>query len=245
MRTYNLQFDYSTDIAVFAPVLIALFCFVTYWFIAQSVGVKKRFYDHHNFDKAATLHIVFNRYVGFTMMGIVSAVLLKLCIPSIILADIGVTLYAETLMETIFWTLGLSVVVMPIAYFSAKKPKNLINYPQIRAKLWSRKMIWQNAHSWAAYLLGYELLFRGILLFPVANVIGVWPAIAVNTALYSATHIPKGLDETIGAAFLGTVLCLLTLSTGTIWIAVVVHIVMAWTNSFTALKYHPEMKIIK
>ena len=44
----------------------------------------------------------------------------------------------------------------------------------------------------------------------------MWPAIAINIALYSATHILKGLDETIGAIPLGFVLCLLTISSGTI-----------------------------
>ena len=51
--------------------------------------------------------------------------------------------------------------------------------------------------GWFIYLFGYELLFRGILLFPLVAAIGVWPAIGVNIALYSATHIPKGVEETI------------------------------------------------
>ena len=102
----------------------------------------------------------------------------------------------------------------------------------------------KNALGWAAYLFGYEILFRGILLFPLVAEFGVWPAIAVNIALYSSTHIPKGLDETIGAIPLGIVLCVLTLLTGTIWIAFFVHLAMALTNSFTALKHHPEMKSV-
>jgi membrane protease YdiL (CAAX protease family) len=73
---------------------------------------------------------------------------------------------------------------------------------------------------------------------------GVWPAIAINVALYSSTHIPKGLDETIGAIPLGIVLSLLTLLTGTIWIAFFVHLTLALTNSFTALKFNPEMKSV-
>ena len=96
--------------------------------------------------------------------------------------------------------------------------------------------------GWAAYLFGYELLFRGVLLFPLADELGVWTAIAINIALYSATHIPKGLDETIGAIPLGLVLCILTLYTDTIWIAFIVHVIMAWTNTFTALRFNPEMK---
>ena len=79
---------------------------------------------------------------------------------------------------------------------------------------------------------------RGV---PLAETVGVWPAIAVNIALYSATHIPKGLDETLGAIPLGLVLCWLTLASGTIWIAFLVHVAMAWTNSLTALKHHPDI----
>ena len=42
---------------------------------------------------------------------------------------------------------------------------------------------------------------------------------------------------------MGFALCLLTISSGTIWIAFIVHVVIAWTNSFTALKFHPEMQL--
>jgi membrane protease YdiL (CAAX protease family) len=241
---YSFVFDSSTNMLSVAPIIITLICFVAYWFVAQSALLKNKFYSKYVPDVASTNHIIFNRYFGFFTMGIVSVMLLKLVVPHFTFSSIGLTIYRETIWETIGWIVGLSAVVIPIAYFSAKKPKNLVNYPQIRAKVWTHRMMWHNAHSWAAYLLGYELLFRGVLLFPVVETLGVWPAIAINTALYSATHIPKGLDETIGAAFLGTVLCLLTLSTGTIWIAVIVHIAMAWTNSFTALKFHPHMKIV-
>ena len=136
--------------------------------------------------------------------------------------------------------MGCLFLVIPLAYFSAKKPKNLQNYPQIRAKLWTRKTLFINLLGWALYLFGYEFLFRGVLFIPLEDALGVWPAIAINVALYSATHIPKGLDETLGAIPLGVVLCLLTLASGTIWIAFIVHLAMAWTNSITALKHNPE-----
>ena len=55
------------------------------------------------------------------------------------------------------------------------------------------------------------------------------------------TTLDKGLDETIGAIPLGLVLCILTLASGTIWIALFVHVAMAWTNCFTALKFHPDI----
>ena len=87
-------------------------------------------------------------------------------------------------------------------------------------------------------------MFIGVLLFPLVAVIGVWPAIAINTVLYSATHTAKGPEETIVDIPLGFILCLLTLYTGTIWIAFFVHLFAAWTSSLTALKHYPEIKYI-
>ena len=109
-----------------------------------------------------------------------------------------------------FWIFVLSAIIVPLTYLSAQKPKNLANYPQIRAKVWS-KNAFINALGWFLYLFGYEFLFRGVLLIPLIEPLGMWPAIAINIALYSATHIPKGLDETIGAIPLGFALCLLTI----------------------------------
>ena len=234
-----------TDTRVFLPIFFALIFFVTYWFTAQSEVIKKRFFDKNNADDASIKHIFFTKYFGFISMGVVPTVLCLIFIPDISLADYGLTIIPETTLFTLAWTIGLSILVIPLAYFSAKKPKNLVNYPQIRAKSWTKKTLFINLLGWALYLFGYEFLFRGTLLIPLVEPLGVWPAIAINIALYSATHIPKGLDETLGAIPLGLVLCLLTLASGTIWIAFIVHVAMAWTNSLTALKHHPEIHLKK
>ena len=105
-------------------------------------------------------------------------------------------------------------------------------------------MIIKNSIGWIAYLTGYEILFRGVMLFPLVDAIGVWPTIAINTAMYSATHVPKGMDEAIGAIPLGIVLCFITLMTGTLWVAIVAHILMALANSFSSVYHNPEMKFV-
>ena len=234
----------QADLYSFLPIVLALIFFSAYWFIAKSEKIKKLFYNQNEPDQASVIHISFNRVVGFVSMGIIPLVICLVFLPGYTLADYGLTWKSETAITSLLWTLGLSAVVIPVAYFSAQKPENLVNYPQIRAKKWTNKTVIINAAGWALYLLGYELLFRGVLLFPVVDHLGIWPAIAINIALYSATHIPKGMSETIGAAPLGLILCILTLTTGTIWIAFIVHLAMALTNCFTALKFHPDMKYI-
>ena len=241
-QTLDIDLSWKhSDLNSFLPILLSLVFFVIYWFTAQSDKIKNHFYSKYAFDQASVKHIFFTKYVGFLSMGVAPTIICLIFLPEYSVADYGLTIIPETTFFSLVWTLGLSALVIPLAYISAKKPKNLINYPQIRAKVWNRKIFIINALGWALYLFGYEFLFRGTLLFPLVNSIGVWPAIEVNIGLYSATHIPKGLDETIGAIPLGLVLCLLTLASGTIWIAFLVHVAMAWTNSFTALKFHPEI----
>lgn len=234
----------ANDIQSFYPIIIATVGFTIYWFISVSPKIKSRFYTKYDADTASEKHILFTKYSGLIWMGIIPLIISLLVLPNYTLADYGLTIITETTLTSLAWILGLCVLIVPIASISARNPKNFANYPQIRAKEWNTALKIKNALGWAAYLFGYEILFRGILLFPLVAEFGVWPAIAVNVALYSSTHIPKGLDETIGAIPLGIVLCLLTLLTGTIWIAFFVHVAMAWTNSFTALKHNPEMRSI-
>ena len=246
MNNFKIDWTWTDlDLRISLPLLLTLAFFSIYWFTSKSEKIKKRFYDKYDHDQASFKHIFFTKYFGFISMGILPTILCLVFLPELTLADLGLTFIYKTAQFSIFWILGLSILIIPLVYFSAKKPKNLVNYPQIRAKVWTKKMIFINALGWFLYLFGYEFLFRGVLLIPLIEPLGMWPAIAINIALYSATHIPKGLDETVGAIPLGFVLCLLTISSGTIWIAFIVHVVMAWTNTFTALKFHPEMNLKK
>jgi membrane protease YdiL (CAAX protease family) len=236
---------YHQNLKVVIPVVFGLIGFIIFWFTQKSEKLKQSYLNKYGADQGSAKFIMFTKYLGGFSMGVIPLVVYLIVFPKTRLSELGFGLNIETLLASILWTVGLCIIIIPLAGFSAKKPENLVNYPQIRAKEWDAKMISGNLFAWAVYLLGYELLFRGVLLFPLIDQIGLWPAIAINIGLYSATHIPKGLSETIGAIPLSIVLCLLTVSTGTIWIAFFVHVAMAWTNSLTALKHHPDMKIIR
>jgi hypothetical protein len=236
-----LPFQNPTLKGGIAPIYLALVGFVVFWFGSKSIQIKNKYFTKYDHDTAWLKYIYMTKWLGFLSMGLIPLLILLLIEPQRGLAYYGLNFRTDTLLFNLLVTIGLLLIVVPLAAYSAKKEKNLHNYPQIRAKVWTTKTYRLNLLGWAVYLIGYELLFRGILLFPLVEAYGIWLAIAVNVALYSSTHIPKGLDETIGAAPLGFVLCLLTLMAGNIWIAVFVHIGMAWTNSLTALKYHPEI----
>lgn len=244
LKNLNLEWK-ATDPVIFSVILLATCAFIVFWFATHSENILRFLGKNCGEEALSFRHFLLSKFGGFIVLGIIPVCCMLLFFDDWKIADFGVVWNPSTAIQSMEWILILSVLVIPLVSFSARKPKNLRNYPQIRTRKWSRTIFIWNLIGWAFYLVGYELLFRGVLFFPLFKVFGIWPAIAINCALYAATHIPKGLDETIGALVLGFVLCVLTAATGTIWIALVVHIVMAWTNSLTALYYHPEINFEK
>jgi membrane protease YdiL (CAAX protease family) len=233
------------DWLVILPVFLTITGYSIYWFILKSHKIRHSFYSRDGSCEASRKHILFTKYVGVMTMGVLPLVFVLLWMPGYGLKDIGISLNAESWNLTVYSILGLSTIIVPVTYLSGKNPEMLKNYPEIRSKEWTVGMVIQYGLAWAFYLLAYEILFRGILLFPLVDALGIWPAIVVNMALVSTMHIPKGLGETIGSPLMSLVLCWLTIKTGNIWTAFIVHIMVAWTNCFTALKYHPEMKLVR
>jgi membrane protease YdiL (CAAX protease family) len=244
MLPINLAFDFQ-DLRIFIPVVGGLIAFLLFWFIQKSDKVKQKFLAKYGEDKGQARFVIFTKYLGGFTMGVIPAALFIIAFPETTLQQLGIGFNRETAYASLLWIIGISAIIVPIISLGARKPDTMAIYPEIRLKKWSYKMVVSYFASWAAYLLGYEILFRGVMLFPLVDKIGLWPAIAVNIGMYSATHIAKGLNETIGAIPLSVILCLLTVLTGNIWIAFFVHVAMAWTSNITALKFNPEMKIIK
>ena len=143
----------------------------------------------------------------------------------------------------LIWTIILGSILLVIPYFSARKEEMLQFYPQIRVPEWTRGLLMINAVVWLLYLWAYEYLFRGFLLLSMAGALGWWPAIAITTALSSVTHMPKGSKETFGTVPLSILLCFIVIQTGAIWPCVVIHAVLAISNDYWALNYHPSMTL--
>lgn len=229
---------YLEPILAFALVTIG---FSVYHFVSISKKVKSKYTARLGEVRGNTKFLWMTRYLGAMTIGIIPAILLLL-ITGKGLEDYGIAFKNHLL--SLAWIGGLACIIIPMNFFNSKKEKNLAFYPNVREKEWTKKMVATNAFTWVAYLFGYELMFRGLLLFATVPLLGEWPAIVLNAAIYALVHVPKNLEETIGAIPLGVVLCLITLTTGTIWVAFFVHITLALSNFFFSLKHHPEMKVI-
>lgn len=214
--------------------------FSIYHFIAISDKTRAYFYGKYGEEQGHTKMILFTRYLGAMTIGIVPAIVLVL-VSGKSFAHYG--LRFQNGLTSLYWIVSIACIVIPMNFFNSRKEKNLAFYPNIRQKVWSKKLVAVNAFSWCAYLFGYEFMFRGLLLFATVPLIGDWPAIVLNVAFYALVHVPKNLAETIGAVPLGILLCLITLATGTIWVAFFVHITLALSNFFFSLRHHPEMSV--
>jgi membrane protease YdiL (CAAX protease family) len=133
-------------------------------------------------------------------------------------------------------------IILIVNYFNSKKESNQAVYPAIRSRVWGGGLIIVNMVSWALYLLAYEWLFRGYLLFHCVESWGLVAAIAINITIYAAAHLPKGLFETIGALPLGVVFCLIAIYTGAFWSVFILHFVMAFSNDLFSVWRNPDMR---
>src|SRR5436190_10732223 len=111
-----------SDLQACLPICTAFLFFCIYWFIAQSARIKKLFYERYSFDRASALHISFTKLAGFFLMGVCPVLICLVCISSYNLTDYGLSLKTETLFFSFLWIIGLSMITIPLTWFSAKKP---------------------------------------------------------------------------------------------------------------------------
>lgn len=213
--------------------------FIIYWFLALSPKIKAAYFAKHKVEDAWINYVVFQKMIGVLFCGIIPAVIVLYLLPYS-LADYG--LKPGNLKESLLYCAVMCALIFLINYFATKNPENLKNYPQMRLKEWNKKRIFTNSLAWAAYLFAYEFMFRGILLISCYHSLGFWPAVAINLSFYSATHIPKGLNETAGAIPYGLLLCYVTISTGSIAVSFITHLALALTNDYFSVHHSKEMK---
>lgn len=86
------------------------------------------------------------------------------------------------------------------------------------------------------FLICYELFFRGLLLSFCLQWTPAPVAVAINMVLYALAHAFSTRQELLGTVPFGILLCLLTLYAGSVWPAVLIHLLLGlpydvWTLS--------------
>jgi len=216
--------------------------FGSYYFLSKSNKLSRpnRAIFRHLDDQGN--QVLLQRALGFLFLGVLS-LLIIVFLPGKRLPEFGLTFIFSEVPP--WWSWLLIPLVLFLGYLTAIIPDNLKRYPQIRSRTWTPAMLGTSFISWMIFILGYEFLFRGFVLHASLDIMEPGPAIALNTALYAFAHFYKGPGETFGAIPVGILFCYLTLLTGNIWSAVILHSLMALCNEWFSLKAHPEMSFTK
>jgi membrane protease YdiL (CAAX protease family) len=186
--------------------------------------------------------ILSRRISGFLLFGVIPFIIL-LATSKEPLHEYGLNF--KNFPATLRWLCLFMPVVVVFDFFMARSEKNLSSYPQIREKEWSYATLLKSTLTWILYLAGYEYMFRGFLLFSCSHYFCSSLSIAINTLIYSLAHINKGISEILGSIPLGIILCIITLNTGSIVFAFIIHVTLALGNEWFSIYANPEITIVK
>lgn len=230
----NLQFTIA--------ILWCVVGFGSYYFLSKNSALSSTFKSLCRHLDGQGNQVLLQRLLGLLFLGVVSALII-LFLPDKSLQEYGFTFQFIKLPP--WWSWLLIPLILILGFYTARAPSNLKQYPQIRALAWTPGTLVVSSISWILFLVGYEFLFRGFVLYASLDIMEPVPAIALNAAVYAFAHFYKGPGETFGAIPAGILFCYLTLLTGNIWCAVILHSVMALSNEWFSLKAHPEMSFTK
>ncbi len=210
-------------------VLMCVVSFHVYWYFFESSGGEG-------------IKVLRARFLGFLLMAVLPAGILS-GFAGLDFRDMGLSCVPGSFRFMALSVLLLGSAGVLVTRLNPGAPKHFEKYPQIRDPEWTKGIYLLNVVSWVVYLTGYEIMFRGIVLFTFLDIAGVWPAVVVSTALYSAFHIQKGMFEALGAVFLGIVFAVVTILSGSIWTAVIIHSAMGVSNTIYTFNRHPDFRL--
>lgn len=75
-----------------------------------------------------------------------------------------------------------------------------------------------------------EILYRGLLLATLVSLVGTWPAVAITSLIFGLGHAYQGISGIVKTGLIGLVLALLTVSSGSLFIAIALHAVVDLTS---------------
>ena len=223
-------------------IVSATIAYLIYLYTSTSPGFNRWLQKRFNESAVPVWKVLYQRFLGAVVYGLIPFLII-LFVFRRPLVQYGFS--GEYMLKSFLWWIPIAALVVLITFFSARSEKNLKVYPQIRVSEWDTGLLTISAISWIAYLVGYEFMFRGYLLFSCLESFGYWPAIIINICLYSLFHIHKGSREAVGSLFFGFLLCYLTLHLGSFWFAIFIHVTMALSNEWFSIGFQPEMNLIK
>ena len=221
---------YAVITIIYVVVVFALYYFITKLKPARRILLSP--------DRDPGLLFIAEKITGFLLFG---------AIPFILFATTSGLHPSETILTTgkseHYWYVLLStLIIITLLTFNGSKKKAIQEKsPRIRIKKWTVKYCIIAITGWLIYILGYELLFRGILWLVCYMAFGFWVALLINIVLYAAVHLDQGLAMSLGAIPFGILLCLLTFLTGSFLFAFLIHGWLAVSTEIFSVYNNPDL----
>ena len=238
----QLDVQYAIKLFIVTLVYVAIIL-VAYNYSYSSTSIKRAFINKFDAENYSVYYVLFFRFIALLLFSVFPLIIFFLYQKSTKIYNVGLN-FNNINYSYYWWLLILCPTLILLNYLNKDKADNLKLYPQIRKKKWNIQLVLLSALGWVVYLAAYEFLFRGFLLYNSFYAFGMWFSILINVVFYSLAHIHKGKKEAIGAIPLGIILCILTLKTGNILIAFIIHLTLALSNEWFSLKTHPYISFV-
>jgi membrane protease YdiL (CAAX protease family) len=123
----------------------------------------------------------------------------------------------------LYSAVGLPVALL-VGFIGSRDPAMQAQYPFSKeACAGPRRFVLFEIAYFACYYVPWEFVFRGLLFFPLIPLVGLIPALAVQTiisTLYHSGHPPTEIFAAIGAGF---IFGLIAYATGSIFYTAIIH----------------------
>ena len=180
----------------------------------------------------SVFHSVYFRSLGFVLFGVIPTGIFYIVYG----AELDfLVVEPEYVSKIIAWTPFLCLIAITVAYLNVRMSQQT-QYPQFKLENWTAFHKCLTYSTWALYLIGYEFLFRGILLFGTVEEMGLYPAIILNVVLYAFVHLHKGWKEVVGCFILGPILCVTALETNALITPICIHLSLCLANEFFSIR---------
>jgi membrane protease YdiL (CAAX protease family) len=224
--------DFSQeDIEVAVVVSYTLLASVAMWALTTVPGFIGLFERRYGQSTGNVRHIFTSRLLSALIMGVPLTVF-ALVAWGKTPRELGLTVPADKADDILWVALASIPLIVAAVYPASKKTAHHQVYPTIRRMDWTRWQVFTYVMSWGIYLVGYEILYRGVLFFVLLDHMGVLAASAITVVIYAATHAYKGFAEVFGSIAAGAVICAVAWHTESFLIGAIIHIEMSWLNFY-------------
>jgi hypothetical protein len=221
------------------------FGFLIWYALSASLRLPKSFQIQYDINSPYLNRILRRRLLMFILYALIPYLLIRSqnFIGKLSLGDLGIHfIWNQT---STLWIVGLFPLIIINGIISSKKESNLVEYPEIRLTLWSRKIFILSALTWVLQIVGIEFLFRGLLL----QSLRMWgsgdlSAVLISAGLYGLTHYFKRNRISVFSIPYGVLAGYVVITTDSLLPVIILHLSNALVTEWFSIKYHPEIKTI-